>query len=58
VFERFFSYRPQDDRRADHAGLGLAIARAVIQGYGGSIAAENRPGGGARFDITLPALRR
>jgi two-component system sensor histidine kinase ChvG len=53
IFDRFFSFRPEESRR-DHDGLGLAIARAVIDGYGGSIAASNRAEGGARFEIRLP----
>jgi two-component system sensor histidine kinase ChvG len=54
VFDRFFSYRPGSDRR-EHLGLGLAIAKQVIVGYGGSIRARNRPGGGAIFDVELPS---
>jgi two-component system sensor histidine kinase ChvG len=54
VFDRFFSYRPGGDRR-EHLGLGLAIAKQVIVGYGGSIRARNRPGGGAIFDVELPS---
>jgi two-component system sensor histidine kinase ChvG len=47
VFERFFSYRPEDPtNRREHAGLGLAIARAIVEGYDGSIRASNRDGGG------------
>jgi signal transduction histidine kinase len=53
IFDRFFSYRP-DGRRDGHAGLGLAIVKAIVDGYGGSIRAENRPEGGARFEVTLP----
>jgi len=53
VFDRFFSYRPGTDRRG-HMGLGLAIAKAVVTGYGGSITARNRPGGGAEFSVALP----
>jgi two-component system sensor histidine kinase ChvG len=61
VFERFFSYRPQQgnggDRRRDrHTGLGLSIARAIVESYGGSIEAGNRASGGARFDVSLPAV--
>ena len=55
VFERFFSYRPAAAAgAAEHAGLGLAIARSIVQGYRGTIAARNRDGGGAAFEIRLP----
>ncbi len=36
------------------AGLGLAIAQAIVQVHGGRIWAANRPGGGAVFTFTLP----
>ncbi len=36
-------------------GLGLAICRSIIQAHGGSIEARRRPGGGAQFELTLPA---
>lgn len=35
-------------------GLGLTYCHAVVQGHGGTIAAHNRPQGGAEFVITLP----
>jgi two-component system sensor histidine kinase ChvG len=60
IFDRFFSYRqggaesPAGGRRDGHAGLGLAIAKAIVEGYGGSIRAVDRPGGGARFEVALP----
>jgi two-component system sensor histidine kinase ChvG len=53
VFDRFFSYRP-DDRARAHVGLGLAIARQIVESYGGTIAASNRAPAGARFEIDLP----
>lgn len=39
-----------------HCGLGLAITRSIIESACGRIEATNRPGGGARFLIELPAL--
>ncbi|HYC88391.1 MAG TPA: ATP-binding protein [Thermoanaerobaculia bacterium] len=52
VFDRFFSFR--EAHRADHDGLGLAIAKAVVDGYGGRITASNREEGGSRFEVRLP----
>jgi two-component system sensor histidine kinase ChvG len=55
VFERFFTYRPnQRAEERKHTGLGLAIARTIVQGYGGTITASNRDGGGACFEVCLP----
>jgi two-component system, OmpR family, sensor histidine kinase ChvG len=53
VFERFFTYRPVSGR-GDHVGLGLAIARRIVESCGGTIAARNRHGGGAIFEVRLP----
>ena len=53
IFGRFFSYRPSESRR-EHVGLGLAIAKQIVESYGGTIAAANRPSGGAVFTVTLP----
>jgi signal transduction histidine kinase len=57
IFERFFSYRP-DSEAERHAGLGLSIARTIVESYGGTIEGGNRPDGpGARFEIKLPAVK-
>jgi two-component system sensor histidine kinase ChvG len=55
VFDRFFSHRPdQAGARQRHAGLGLSIARAIVESYGGEIRAANRKQGGAQFEACLP----
>jgi two-component system sensor histidine kinase ChvG len=54
VFDRFFTHRP-DATRPSHTGLGLAIVKAIVDGYGGSITPSNNAGGGATFEIRLPA---
>ncbi len=54
VFDRFFSWRPGQDGGEAHMGLGLAISKAVFEGYGGSVRARNEPGGGACFEVRLP----
>lgn len=56
VFDRFFTHRPESSRpHASHTGLGLAIVKAIVDGYGGSITPQNNEGGGAAFEIRLPA---
>ena len=58
VFDRFFSYRPEaaDPESDGHSGLGLSIAAAIAEGYGGEIRARNGRGGGAVFEVRLPAV--
>jgi len=53
MFDRF--WRGDRSRTTPGAGLGLAIARGLVEAHGGRIWAEEREGGGARVCFTLPA---
>jgi two-component system sensor histidine kinase ChvG len=57
IFTRFHSIRPEGEAFGKHSGLGLAIAKAIVEAHHGSITVENRADApsGARFVIRLPA---
>lgn len=55
VFEPFYRVERQGPRPRG-TGLGLAVAKGLVEAHGGRIWAENRPDGGARFIFTLPLL--
>ncbi len=56
VFERFFRSRTEDDLLNTGLGIGLSIAKDIVEQHCGSIVLENRVEGGARFLIVLPAF--
>jgi two-component system sensor histidine kinase ChvG len=57
IFNRFHSIRPHSENFGRHSGLGLAIARAIVEGHDGEIDVADRDDApsGARFTIILPA---
>jgi two-component system sensor histidine kinase ChvG len=56
IFRRFQSIRPETEAFGQHSGLGLAIARTIVEAHQGSITVESREDrlGGARFVVRLP----
>jgi signal transduction histidine kinase len=55
IFERFYQVEPHLNRRHGGMGLGLSIARGMVELHGGRIWAESVVGRGSRFTFTLPA---
>jgi signal transduction histidine kinase len=54
IFDPFFTTRAT----GGGVGLGLFLVEGMVRGYGGTVAVEDAPGGGACFRITLPAAER
>ncbi|WP_343520867.1 ATP-binding protein [Sphingomonas sp.] len=59
VFRRFHSVRPDAEAFGQHSGLGLAIARTIVEGHQGTIGVESREDRmrGARFFVRLPLVQ-
>jgi signal transduction histidine kinase len=53
IFDRLFRADPARSR-GEESGLGLAIARSIVEAHGGSIAAESTPGAGTTITIKMP----
>lgn len=56
IFERFYRVDKSRNRKTKNTGLGLAIAKEIVELHGGNIKAENCSEGGAAFTITLPLI--
>lgn len=54
IFERFYRTDKSRNRKTGGAGIGLTIAKTIIQAHGGKITAESEEGNGSRFIVSLP----
>ena len=58
IFERFYQVDGSAARRYGGTGLGLALAKEVVETHAGQITVKSRVGEGSTFKITLPAVSR
>jgi heavy metal sensor kinase len=56
IFERFYRSDGARDRRTGGAGLGLAIAKSIVEAHGGRISCSSTPGEGTEMLVRLPRI--
>jgi signal transduction histidine kinase len=54
IFDKFYQSASQRQEKQQGTGLGLTIARHIVEAHGGKIWAESQVGEGATFVVTLP----
>ena len=55
VFDKFYQVDSSPSRAYPGVGLGLSVAKSIVEWHGGEIQAESQPGRGSRFTVVLPA---
>ncbi|MHC4566735.1 MAG: sensor histidine kinase, partial [Planctomycetota bacterium] len=56
IFNRFYQVDRSLSRGAEGCGLGLSIAKFIVDAHKGSIGVESRPGEGSTFTVKLPTV--
>jgi signal transduction histidine kinase len=56
LFEPFFRVDPSRSKKTGGYGLGLSIAKRIVEAHGGTITVQNKPKRGVSFTVTLPAI--
>jgi len=56
IFERFYRVRNTASRQYAGIGMGLFVAKAIVEAHGGSIGFSSNPGTGSKFYFTLPRV--
>ncbi len=57
IFDRFYRVDKEFSRREGGAGLGLSLARRIVELHGGRITVQSNPGKGSTFSVFLPTTR-